>query len=329
MSTLQTCTSGSRPSHGAGVIAYETNTTRTIISDGSSWHLYMPSLFSRANCAFSFRQIVPDYTGKCVKVRRSSDNGEVDIGFTSAGVLNQAALLSHTGTDPSSAGYAVTWYDQGPHSMDATQATAANQPAIVLSGAVVVSNSKPSLQFGGSYILYMPEWATYRPDTQCWLSTAGAPTAGVVVCELTSVGGGTNQMAIWGTGANANGYSNTYGDNIGIYGTSGAAHFHRTQAQGGALQLSDTAALSNTTQAIGWWNYDGTTMGISTNGGSEQTTTATPNPWAYTKQTIGAGQVHSADEFTGKISELISYKVSRASEKTAILANVNGFYETY
>ena len=248
MSTLQTCTSSARPPHGAGVIAFETDTTRTIISDGTAWHLYMPDLFSRATCVFSLRQLVPDYTGSCVRVRNAAA-AEADIGFTTAGVLDQAALLSHTGATATDTGHVVTWYDQGPHSMNATQSTAAYQPIIVSAGAVVVSNSKPSLEFGGAIILKMPVRSQYTPNTQCFNNKVGSPTAGLAVCELTSVGAGTNRAHIWGTGPNASNYSNYYGDNIGIYGTSSDAYFHRTQSYGTGVQVSDTASLSATTQA--------------------------------------------------------------------------------
>ena len=329
MSTLQTCTSGSRPSHGAGVIAYETDTTRTIISDGSNWHLYMPDLFSRATCAFSLRQIVPDYTGSCVRVRRSSDNGELDIGFTDTGVLDQAALLSHTGTGGSATGYVVTWYDQGPSGMNGTQSTASQQPTIVSAGAVTVSNSKPSIQFGGGFWLKMPIRVTYTPDTQCWNNKTGSPTAGLAVCELT-VGSGTQDDMLWGTGANGSGYSHYYGDNIGAYGTSGNIYFRRTQSTATGIQLDSSAALVNNTQSIAWWNYDGTTTAISSDGGSEQTTTTAPNVYiGYTQQCIGSSNGSGYDSWEGKISELVFYQVGRASQKAAILANVNTFYGTY
>ena len=109
----------------------------------------------------------------------------------------------------------------------------------------------------------------------------------------------------------------------------GTMYFKRVSSTIGQVELWDTAALVNVTQAIAWYNFDGTTTGISTNGGSEQTTTTTPNPWSGgTTQNIGAISTGS-DPWVGKISELAIYRVGRASEKTAILANVNGFYGTY
>jgi hypothetical protein len=88
--------------------------------------------------AYSLRKIVPTYTGSAIKVRRSSDNAEQDIGFVYTGnpgeyVLDSASLLSFVGANNASV---TTWYDQSGNSMDATQTTAANQPRIATSGVI-------------------------------------------------------------------------------------------------------------------------------------------------------------------------------------------------
>ena len=87
-----------------------------------------------------------DYTGNCVTVRRASDNATTNIGFDGQD-LDIAALESFcSGTD----GYVTTWYDQSGNGLDATQTTASLQPQIVSSGSVLLKNSRPSLDFGGS-----------------------------------------------------------------------------------------------------------------------------------------------------------------------------------
>ena len=47
--------------------------------------------------AYSFRKLSSTYTGECIRVRRSSDNAEADIGFN-GDYLDEVALLAHTGT---------------------------------------------------------------------------------------------------------------------------------------------------------------------------------------------------------------------------------------
>lgn len=98
-----------------------------------------------ATAAYSTRLLKSTYAGSAIRVRRSSDNAEADIGFLS-GELDQAALLAHVGAG---SGYIVTWYDQSGSGYNATQSTAANQPRIVNAGTIDTLNGKPSIVFDG------------------------------------------------------------------------------------------------------------------------------------------------------------------------------------
>ena len=51
-------------------------------------------LFPNASAAYSLRKLRAAYSGSAVRVRRSSDNTEQDIGFTAQGELDTASLLS-------------------------------------------------------------------------------------------------------------------------------------------------------------------------------------------------------------------------------------------
>ncbi len=70
------------------------------------------------------------YGGSAIRVRRSSDNTEQDIGFAS-GLLDTAALATFVGAND---GFVVTWYDQSGGGNNLTQATAADQALIVDAG---------------------------------------------------------------------------------------------------------------------------------------------------------------------------------------------------
>lgn len=100
-------------------------------------------LYPSAAAAYSVRKLRTLYTGSAIRVRNAS-NAEQDIGFTATGNLDTTALLSHCG---SGNGFVTTWYDQSGNGRNATQSTAANQPQIVSSGAVLTLNSKPSIKF--------------------------------------------------------------------------------------------------------------------------------------------------------------------------------------
>jgi hypothetical protein len=97
--------------------------------------------------AFSVRRLLSAYSGACLRVRRSSDNAEQDIGFLGVN-LDTAALLSFCAATN---GFVVTWYDQSGNARNLTQATTANQPQIVTSGALTVTlNGRPGLVFDGT-----------------------------------------------------------------------------------------------------------------------------------------------------------------------------------
>lgn len=79
-------------------------------------------------------RLLTSYTGALIRVRRSSDSAEADIGYTSSGALDTSALLAHCGTD---IGYVTKIYDQSGNSRHLTQTTAAYQPRICNSGAML------------------------------------------------------------------------------------------------------------------------------------------------------------------------------------------------
>lgn len=90
---------------------------------------------------WSTRLLRSGYVGPCLRVRRSSDNAEADIGFGSDGNLDLVALAAHVG---GGSGYVVTWYDQSVTPRNATNATANAQPLIVAAGTPA---GDPALQF--------------------------------------------------------------------------------------------------------------------------------------------------------------------------------------
>lgn len=90
---------------------------------------------SNVAAAYSLRKLRSAYSGSAVRVRRSSDSTEQDIGFASDGEFDSAAFSAFVG---GGTGYVKTWYDQSGNGRDATQTTAGRQPQLVLS----VFNSK-------------------------------------------------------------------------------------------------------------------------------------------------------------------------------------------
>jgi hypothetical protein len=104
--------------------------------------------YSGAAVAYSAaRRLATAYTGALIRVRRSSDNAEQDIGYDTNNVLDQSALTTFVGANN---GFVVTIYDQSGNAKNATQATAVNQPRIVNSGSIDLVNTKPAILGDGS-----------------------------------------------------------------------------------------------------------------------------------------------------------------------------------
>lgn len=91
--------------------------------------------------AYSLRLLRTAYAGSAIRVRRSNDNAETDIGFSGSG-LNTAALLAHCGAN---SGFVTTWYDQSGNARNMVQATAGAQPRIVNAGVIDTLGGVPAL----------------------------------------------------------------------------------------------------------------------------------------------------------------------------------------
>jgi hypothetical protein len=118
--------------------------TRMVVLGGFKGVLDL--IFAIASVAYGLRRLRRLYTGFCIRVKRSSDNAQLDIGFDSQGNLDILALLAFVGTG---SGFVTIWYDQSGNGRNATQTTAANQPQIVANGVLQTEGGKPAILFDG------------------------------------------------------------------------------------------------------------------------------------------------------------------------------------
>lgn len=105
---------------------------------------------------YSFWLRNPNYTGNCIRVRRTSDNTEQDIGFVN-NFLDTASLLTFVGA---SNGFVVTFYDQFG-SINLTNAYPGDNgymPFVVSAGVLTTFvNGEATIQFGqGSTASHTP-----------------------------------------------------------------------------------------------------------------------------------------------------------------------------
>jgi hypothetical protein len=140
---------------GWGSIYDKSNAGETLLS-GSGFEGFL-NLFPNASLGLSLDKLDKNYTGSAIKVRRSSDNTELDIGFSND-VLDTASLLDFVGSGDA---FVTIIYDQvGSNNM--TQTTSSLQGQIVSNGEVILKGGKPciirSADDDGGYL------STYAPN---------------------------------------------------------------------------------------------------------------------------------------------------------------------
>jgi len=255
---------------------------------------YLLDLYPGAAVAFSLRKLLTTYTGNAIRVRRSSDNTEQDIGFDSSGNLNTSQLLSFCGSNN---GFITIWYDQSGNGINASQANALTQPQIVISGNIITQNSKPILRYNSQFLQLS---STITPASSWSIFGVGKKnTAGRTLTYL----GGT-------TGLNSSLVSFT-DNNIYILGTSG--------------YISTSDSVTTDFRVNSGFVLGGTPSSIYRNN-ILLTTTFTSNSPAQNFFYIGQ---YGSNIDDSSISEVILYQSNQFSNNSGINTNINIYYGIY
>jgi hypothetical protein len=111
----------------------------------------MPRTGTPIALAFSTRKVATAYRGACMRVRRTSDNREQDIGFVQTDLDWESLLTFAAGFDC----FVSAWYDQSGRQRHATQTDPLLQPQIVRNGKVVMdtTTNQISVRFNGAYLV--------------------------------------------------------------------------------------------------------------------------------------------------------------------------------
>jgi hypothetical protein len=251
-------------------------------------------LYPNAAAAYSLRKLRSAYSGFAIRVRRSSDNTEQDIGFNSLGGLDTSSLTSFCG---SGNGFVTTWYDQSGNGYNATQTTAANQPQIVSSGSVINVNSKPSIAYNGSTTqMINSNLSLSQPSTHILVMKDDASVDAHIVDRYT--GSGNRQV---------------------------------DYLPGGVFSIFAGTALSSgvsvgTAQRLFFNIFNSTTSNIRHNGAS----VATGNAGTQSLAGLNIGSNSGfGQNYNGKLQELILYNSNQSSNNTGIESNINSYYGIY
>jgi hypothetical protein len=273
-----------------------------------------------AAAAYSLRKLSFRYTGPCIRVRRDSDNAEIDVGFDGNGNVNLATLSSFVGAN---SGFITVWYDQSGNSgRDSIQTITANQPRIVNLGVVERENNNTCLRWvnGNSQHLVVNQSNLNISQPISTFSVSKLTAAsGINASVLFDNNSATNNPFRFYATGNTDAPNNTfilYTNNIGLLTGCGAQNANQNLF----TTISQTATTPNNEVRLNGTEVDNNsgTVVNPLNG----LTIGNVRPGA------GAGTLAIYD-WSGWIFELIFYPSDQALNRLAIETNINNYYKIY
>lgn len=264
--------------------------------------------YPNASAAYSLRKLRNAYAGNCIRVRRSSDNTEQNIGFVN-NALDTATLLTFCGAGN---GFVTTWYDQSGNANDVSQIAATSQPQIVNSGSLITSNGKNALNFDG---------ANDSLSRASIMIGTTARTQLLVYQPNNSTGSFTYSIFGQSGGTAGNGTWSMIQDRTA--GVTGDPYF-----AGFAADLGNGLSTPNTLQKLAQFYYTGTNGSLYKNSTLLQSANISLN--SPSNGLLGIGASQATNEYANsKISECIIYLTNQISNRSGLENNINSYYTIY
>jgi hypothetical protein len=257
---------------------------------------FLLDTYSGAAVAYSVtRRLSSTYTGSLIRVRRSSDNTEQDIGYTAGNLLDEAALTSFVGAGD---GFITTLYDQSGNSKNATQTTASNQHRIVSSGTIETISGKPAFN-----TLTRPPMGLTSTTYSNAITVAKVDTQNLVNYVIGISSPGSTGLFYNGSLSGVDGLGGFDGSNV------------------------RTTTGEDTNRHLGWFQMKSSKLFVARDGAAETDTGSFSASLNLTE--IGGRTASSVLYFQGKIQEIVVYNSDQTANKSGIETNINTFYSIY
>ena len=263
-------------------------------------------LYPNAAAAYSLRKLRTAYAGSAIRVRRSSDNSEQDIGFVD-NELDTASLLSFVGEGN---GFVCTWYDQGGSGNDIAQSNGDFQPQIVLSGSLITKGGLVAVDFNGVNQKLVTGNAVLNATSVSHFTVSSSnntETIGAVLCQSNTT---LLTIRIFNDSRIATNRNMT----INSSGNGYFANLSTPRVDTNQRLLSSFVDSSKNMSGFD----NGATGGVDTYVGTVDNTVGL---------TIGAQ--FNLTYFNGKIQEIVAYNIDQSTNRTAIESNINSHYSIY
>jgi hypothetical protein len=261
-----------------------------------------------AAAAYSLRKLRTAYAGSAIRVRRSSDNAETDIGFNGSNQLNTTALLTFCGV---SSGFISIWYDQSGNSNNLIQSTLSKQPQIVSSG---------------SYLGYIV-WDGVATELRCNTSSVvwnGSSNA--LFTTVTAPDTATPNQGFEGASTINVPETGSWG---GIYQTVGPT-FLKWRFGTSQNNSDETYTRVNSTDfCIVNTHKNSTTENLYLNNSLVKTATGKLSTIANTSSTTYVDGFGIIFYWKGNQKEIVLYATNQTSNISGINTNINTFYSIY
>jgi hypothetical protein len=250
----------------------------------------------QAEAAYSLRRLRTGYNGPAVQVRRSNDSAEQT--FTPEQVAaGDLADWVGAGND----GFVTTWYDQTQNGQHVSQSTGSAQPKVVSNGALILTNSKPCINFDGTNDILVRSTATLGIHGPLFSVNKSNKSTGF---QSIFRGGGISPLL--------------------TLHRFDASNFRTFAARSPNLDISTATTPTNHLLLFCEFVSSGANHFINNVAG---TTTATTLP-SGTRSPISVGGFTGFTEwFDGNIQEIVVFSSTyQSSSRSAITNNINAFY---
>lgn len=265
-------------------------------------------IYPNAAFAYSFRKLRAAYAGSAVRIRRSSDNAEQDIGFSGEDFDAASAATFISG----GSGYIVTWYDQSGNGLDATQATAGDQPIYDATGG---PGSLPSMNFVSSDALRTSsslDMVSYVTSQGTFFGVLTNPTSTGVVFAWNAVG--TYPLYL----------TQQFGS---LYFALGSGS--STDPTGGRIDVAMPAGWTTSPHIYEAYRDSSDVQGITVDGASQVTGTRQADI-ASDPHFLGLGTAEGIDSHHGYLSEVVGWGTDLGStNRAAARTNINSYYSVF